>query len=187
MGVRRALIVVLLATGAALLSVYGFFYFRDNFSTHYPVKVISAQIFRSGQIPWWNFYDGGGQPLAGNPNTLTFYPDNFLYLIFPAHVAFNLHFLLHLALAWFAMRALCRAVGASANAANFAATMYAMSGVAISATAFYNLITAVALIPFALWAIERDRSPLVLGAAFGLIGLAGEPVIAISTGICALI
>src|SRR5690349_7289675 len=127
MAVRRLVCALLLATAAAAVALFGFFYFRDNFATHYPIKVISAQIFRAGQIPWWNFYDGGGQPLAGNPNTLTFYPDNFLYVILPAHVAFNLHFLLHLAIAWFAMRALTRAVGVSGNAATFAATLYAMS------------------------------------------------------------
>ena len=127
MAVRRGLIALLLATAAACIAVFGFFYFRDNFFTHYPIKVISARIFRAGQIPWWNFYDDGGQPLAGNPNTLTFYPDNFLYLILPPHVAFNLHFLLHLALAWFAMCALCRQTGASIAASNFSATMYALS------------------------------------------------------------
>src|SRR5436190_15820185 len=108
MSARRVVPVVLVAIAAASIAVFGFFYFRDNFFTHYPLKVISARIFRAGQIPWWNFYDGGGQPLAGNPNALTFYPDNFLFVILPAHVAFNLHFLVHLAFAWFAMRALCR-------------------------------------------------------------------------------
>jgi len=192
---RRVVLPLLLAAALGLIAFPGFFYFRDNFSTHYPVKVISARVFRAGQIPWWNFYDGGGQPLAGNPNTLTFYPDNVLYLILPAHAAFNLHFLLHLLVAWFAMRALCRQIGAGRGAATFAATMYAFSGLAISATAFYNLITAVALIPFALWAVEslfaadqpRIRHALIAGIAFGLIGLAGEPVIVISTAICAVI
>lgn len=187
MAVRRGVLALLLTTAAACIAVFGFFYFRDNFFTHYPIKVISSRMLRAGQIPWWNLYDDGGQPLAGNPNTLTFYPDNFLYLILPPHVAFNLHFLLHLALAWFAMRALCRQTGTSTAAASFAATMYAMSGLAISATAFYNLITALALIPFALWALERGSSPLILGAAFGLIGLAGEPVVVLSTAICVLI
>jgi len=187
MAVRRGVVALVLATGAAVIAAYGFFFFRDNFFTHYPIKVISAPVYRALQIPWWNFYDGGGQPLAGNPNTLTFYPDNILYLLLPAHVAFNLHFLIHLIAAWFAMRALCLATGASRYASNFAATLYAMSGVAISALAFYNLVTSIALIPFALWAIESNASPLILGAAFGLIGLAGEPVIVISTGIAALI
>jgi hypothetical protein len=187
MSARRAAAAVLVAIAAACIAVFGFFYFRDNLGTHYPIKVISARIFRAGQIPWWNFYDGGGQPLAGNPNTLTFYPDNILYLFLPPHVAFNLHFLLHLGIAWFAMRALCRQVGASRFAANFAATLYALGGIAISATVFYNLICAVALIPFALWAVERRANPLILGLAFGLIGLVGEPVVVLSTAIAAAI
>src|SRR5207237_9156217 len=152
---------------AIAISTFGFFFYRDNFATHSPIKVISQQLWRAGEVPYWNFFDGGGQPLAGNPNTLSFYPDNVLYLFLPAHVAFNLHFLIHLALGWLAMRALTKS--------NAAAWMYALSGVAISATAFYNMVTAVALIPFALLAAER-RSPVKLGLAFGLLALAGEPV-----------
>ena len=158
----------------AAVAWFGLFFFRDNFSTHYPVKVISAASFRAGEIPYWNFYDGGGQPLAGNPNTLTFYPDNFLYLILPAHVAFNLHFLLHFVAAWFAMRALARSP--------YAAWLYVLSGLAMSACAFYNLIVAVAVVPFAFWAAERRRI-LFLGAAFGLLALAGEPVAIIGAAI----
>jgi len=185
MTARRIVLAGAVGIAAACIAVFGFFYFRDNFGTHYPIKVISARIFRAGQVPFWNFYDGGGQPLAGNPNTLTFYPDNILYLFLPPHVAFNLHFLVHLALAWFAMRGLSLQVGASRAAAQFAATMYALGGLAISATVFYNLICAVALIPFALWAVERCRNPFVLGLAFGLIGLVGEPVVVLSTAISA--
>src|SRR5438552_10125614 len=122
--VRPKLAAALAIVAAALASVVFFFYFRDNFSTHYPVKVISAAVWRAGEIPWWNFYAGGGQPLAGNPNTLSFYPDNVLYLILPAHVAFNLHFILHLIAAWLAMRALTRST--------WAAWLYVVSGIAIS-------------------------------------------------------
>ena len=159
---------------AALLSTATLFFYRDNFSTHYPIKFLSAPAFRSGEIPYWNFADAGGQPLAGNPNALTFYPDNVLYLFLPVHVAFNLHFWIHLASAWWAMRALSRS--------NFAAWMYALSGVAISATAFYNLIVAVALIPLALYAVER-RSTFLLGASMGLLALAGEPVTLIAAAL----
>jgi hypothetical protein len=154
-----------------------FFYFRDNFATHYPVKVISAAAWRAGEIPWWNFYAGGGQPLAGNPNTLSFYPDNALYLFLPAHVAFDLHFVLHLALAWFAMRALTRS--------RWAAWLYVLSGMAISAMCFYNLVVAFAMVPFALWATERGRW-MQLGVAFGLMALAGEPVTIVAAAIACL-
>src|SRR3954469_19216082 len=177
-GMRRLALALLLSAVCCLLAVFCFFYFRDNFSTHYPVKVLSAQSFRAGEIPWWNFADGGGQPLAGNPNTLTFYPDNVLYLFLPAHVAFNLHFLLHLIAGWFAMRALTRS--------RFGACLWVLSGVAMSALSFYNLITSIALIPLALLGAER-RNAVQLGLAFGLLALAGEPVTILATALAVVI
>jgi len=175
----RLVLPLLLAAICSLLATFGFFFHRDNFSTHYPIKAVAAEAFRAGQIPYWNPFDGGGQPLAGNPNTLTFYPDNFLYLVLPAHVAFNLHFLLHLAAGWLAMRALARST--------FAAWVLVLSGIAISAMSFYSLITAIGLIPFALLAAER-KSALQLGLAFGLMALAGEPVTIVATAIaCAIV
>ena len=174
----RLLFLFLIAVFFMLTATLGFFFFRDNFSTHYPIKVLSAVSFRAGEIPWWNFADCGGQPLAGNPNTLTFYPDNFLYLLLPPHVAFNLHFLLHLALGWFAMRALTRS--------QFGAWLWVLSGVAISALSFYNLVTAIALVPLAFLAVER-RSAVRLGLAFGLLALAGEPVIIVGAAIAVFV
>ncbi|HXA20246.1 MAG TPA: hypothetical protein VN380_24930 [Thermoanaerobaculia bacterium] len=174
----RLFFLLLLAAFCVLAATLGFFFFRDNFSTHYPIKVLSAAALRAGEVPWWNFADGGGQPLAGNPNTLTFYPDNFLYLVLPPHVAFNLHFLLHLILGWLAMRALTRS--------RFAAWLWVLSGVAISALSFYNLITAIALVPLAFLGAER-RNAVQLGLAFGLLALAGEPVIIAAAAIAVLI
>lgn len=155
---------LVLAVAAAAFSWYAFFFFRDNFSTHYPNKVLLAEAFRAGDIPWWSFHDGGGQPFAGSSNTQTFYPTNVLYLFLPAHVAFNLHVLLHLAIGWLAMRKLSRSA--------FAATVYTLSGVVISVMApIYT-----AMIPVALLATER-RNPRLLGLAFGLMLLAAEPVL----------
>jgi hypothetical protein len=169
---------VAVAASALAVSLIGFFYFRDNFSTHFPIKAVSAAAFRAGEIPYWNFHTGGGQPLAGNPNALTFYPDNFLYLFLPAHAAFNLHFLIHLVAGWFAMRALSRS--------SFGAWMYSLSGLAVSMTAFYNLAVAFALIPLALWAAQRG-SAVLLGGAFGLMALAGEPVTILSAAVAVAI
>src|SRR5262245_44088763 len=176
---RRLAVPALVAVFCLLLSAFCFFFHRDNFSTHYPIKSISASAFRAGEVPYWNPFDGGGQPLAGNPNTLTFYPDNFLYLILPAHVAFNLHFLIHLVLGWIAMRALTRST--------FAAWMWDLIGAAAPAMSFYSLITAIALVPFAFLAAER-RSAAQIGLAFGLMALAGEPVTIVATAIaCAVL
>lgn len=170
---------VLVTIAIVVASIAGFFFLRDNFITHYPMKVLTQRSFRAAEIPWWNFNDAGGQPLAGNPNALTFYPDSILYLFLPAHVAFNLHFLLHLVVAFFVMRALCRG-------SLFGATLWLASGIAISALCLYNLITAIALIPLALLGVER-RSARLLGLAFGLMLLAAEPVTLISAAIAVAI
>lgn len=177
---------------AAVVSGAGFFYYRDNFSTHFAVKAVSQEAFRGGAIPFWNPSAGGGQPLAGNPNTLTFYPDNLFYLVFPLHVAFNLHFLLHLAWGFVAMRLLLRRLGLSELPALCAATLYVSCGPVLSATAFYNLITSVALIPSALLALDRlldrsdFRSVMILGSCWGLVVLAGEPVMGVGLALLSI-
>lgn len=166
-----------------------FLFFRDNFSTHFPAKVVAAESLLEGHLPYWNFRVGGGQPLAGNPNTLTFYPTTLLYLLFPALSAFNLHFLVHLALAFATMRALCREVGATRKAASAAAAIYLLSGVVVSTLTFYNLICSVALLPFCLFTLlqflrrRRMSSALALGAGCGLLALAGEPVMILATAL----
>lgn len=175
-----------IAAGVLLLllavAFHGFFFYRDNFSGAYPQKFLTAQALRSGELPYWNYHDFGGQPLAGNPGALTFYPTTLLLLLLPVHVAFNLHFLLHLTGGWLAMRALCRARALPESAAVFGATVFVLSGTVISATAFYNLVVMVALIPFALLAVER-RSARLLGVACGLMGLAAEPMVLFGTAL----
>lgn len=189
----RVILAVLFAIAMIFSSARFFFFYRDNFSTHYPVKVVAAADLAAGRIPFWNFAAGGGQPLAGNPNTLTFYPDNVLYLIFSPLIAFNLHFLLHIVAAFFAMRALARRMGAAPTAAAAAAAIYVLSGAAVSSFALYNFITAAALIPLTLLAWERfgsspgPRSALELGAACGLMALGTEPVTILGTGAIMLI
>jgi hypothetical protein len=178
----RAVLTAVLVAFAASASYFLFFFFRDNFATHYPVKAVSAAILRAGSFPWWNFQVGGGQPLAGNPNTLTFYPDTLLYLVLPAHVAFNLHFLIHLAAAFFAFHALASRLGVTPRSAVIGAWFYVSGSIAMSLLSFYNMIPALALIPAALLALEGllERAgagdALMLGACCGLLALAGEPV-----------
>lgn len=160
----------------------GLLYYRDNFSTHYPVKSATPEIVGDG-LPLWIPSVGGGQPLAGNPNYLTFYPTTLLYLLFPSHVAFNLHFYLHLVLGWFGIWLLLRRINTSRDSAVIAASLYIVSGTTISALAFYNLIVAVGLIPWILTAAiqlldRRDlRDGFRLGLLCGLLGLAAEPVV----------
>jgi hypothetical protein len=74
----------------------------------------------------------------------------------------------------------------SLTRSRFGAWLWILSGVAMSALSFYNLITSIALIPLALLGAER-RNAVQIGIAFGLLALAGEPVVIVATALAVLI
>jgi hypothetical protein len=151
---------------------------RDVFTTHLSYKWFGAQELAAGRvpatIPGWAL----GQPFAGNPNALPFYPGNLLYLVLPFWSAFNLHYLGHLLLAFFGMRALARALGQRQEAAVMAGLAYAGSGYAVTLLTFYNLLTVAAWVPVALTGLVRGgrRGTVIAGLAGGMALLGGEPI-----------
>ncbi|MBW3564307.1 MAG: hypothetical protein KY459_06245 [Acidobacteria bacterium] len=186
-------LVTLLLGFIIVVSTRYFFFYRDNFSTHYPVKAMTRQILLSGELPMWNPAVSGGQPLAGNPNYLTFHPTTLLQLIVPARVGFNLHFLIHLALAFEGARRLGRRLGLSPPISVMTGLFYLTSGVVASCASLYNLIVAAAFLPWCVLALEtladsrsiREalRAGPVLGLALGLFGFCGEPLVIAATGV----
>lgn len=181
----------MLSVSAAVLLVAASFvlfpFYRDNFSTHFPRRSALAESLLAGALPLWDPSVGGGQPLAGNPNLLAFYPDFWLQLVLPPIPAFTLHFLLHWVAGGVAMRALLRHYRIGRGWSSFGAVLWMVSGPCISLFSFYNLITAAALIPAALLTAERLadrpdwRRAAGFGAVFGLLALAGEPVTLLAT------
>jgi hypothetical protein len=153
---------------------------RDVFTTHLAMKAYGAQALAHGAIPAFNPTWALGQPFAGNPNALPFYPGNLLYLALPFWSAFNAHYCLHWLLAFFAFRKLARELEQSALAATFAGLTYAGSGYVLSCLTFYNLIALVAWAPLVLWGLARGgrRGTLWGGLACGMMLLAGEPITA---------
>jgi len=122
-------------------------FLRDTFNAHLEMKVAEAQSIARGFFPEIDPYRAGGQPLAGNPNAVPFYPDNLLYLAAPAIWALNAHFWLHLLVAPFAFAWLARAWGLGRGPAWVAAGCYTASGFFLSHLSFYNLIAGAALAP----------------------------------------
>ena len=134
-------------------------YFRDVFHSHLPWKAFGAAELRSGSIPAFNPTWAMGQVFRGNPNTVSLYPGNVLYLLLPFWPAFNLHYALHWLLAAIAMFALARGLGLSPAAAVLAGLCYGGSGYLLAALTFYNLLTVVAWWPLAiLGAVARRRA-----------------------------
>jgi hypothetical protein len=161
-------------------------FLRDAFNVHLGMKAAQARAAQaSGEaVPLVAPQIAGGQPLAGNPNAVPFYPDNLLYRLGSTLWAFNAHFWLHLLLAPFAMAWLGRTWGLKAPAAWCAGMVYATSGYFLSQMSFYNLVAGAALAPaLAAASLQLARAPsgrrgAVLGGLWALMLLSGEPAMA---------
>jgi hypothetical protein len=122
-------------------------YMRDVLNAHLAMKWSQARALRQGYFPLLDPYRGGGQPLAGNPNAVPFYPTNVLYLWGSPFWALNAHFWIHLLLAPFAFYWMARRWGLAREPAWAAAVCWAVSGFYLSHLSFYNLIAGATLAP----------------------------------------
>jgi hypothetical protein len=188
--VRALRAVLLLAVAPLALGLLNVTY-QDAAMTHLPGKAATVEMIRAREFPFLNPYASFGQPLAGNPNFGTFWPDTLLFLILPLHVAFGLHFALAFVLGYAGARRWARAEGVSRGAAEVAAVAFVCSGVFVSAWKFYNTGVALAAAPWVLAAgvkllrrVESARprarwaaAELALWSALQV--LAGEPVVAL--------
>lgn len=162
------------------------FYLRDVLNTHLEMKWAQAEALRNGYFPIIDPYRAGGQPLAGNPNAVPFYPTNVLYLIGSPFWALNAHFWIHLLIAPFAFFWMARSWGLGREPAWAAAACYALCGFFLSHLSFYNLIAGASLAP-ALVAASLDfhrpdrrrwwTAP-VLAGLWALLLLGGDPLMA---------
>ncbi len=180
-----ALALVPLALGMVVVT------YQDAVMTHLPARMAMAAQVEAGEPPFLHPYQSCGQPLAGNPNFGTFFPDTILFLLLPPAAAFGMRFALAALLAFVGARRWARAEGASPLAAEVAGYAFALSGVFVSAWRFYNTGLALALAPFVLAAVARAcRSAPGRGLRRAVAGiavwsalelLAGEPVVALLT------
>jgi hypothetical protein len=168
--------------------------YQDAVMTHLPARMAMAAQMKAGEIPFLHPYQSCGQPLAGNPNFGTFFPDTILFLLLPPGAAFGMRFALAAVLAFVGARRWARAEGASPPAAEVAGYAFALSGVFVSAWRFYNTGLALALAPFVLAAVAGACRPSAPGrglrrAMAGIASwsalelLAGEPVVALLTAV----
>ncbi len=178
---------MLLLAGIALPLVRGTetLYMRDVLNAHLPMKVAEAQALRQGWFPLLDPYRGGGQPLAGNPNAVPFYPTNLLLLWATPIWALNAHFWIHLLLAPFACFWMARRWGLAREPAWAAAVCYSVSGFYLSHLSFYNLIAGATLAPaliaaclgFAEPSRRASHAPAV-AVLWALLLLSGDPLMA---------
>jgi hypothetical protein len=161
-------------------------FFRRNFAGrdllvyNLPMERTVHDAWSRGRIPVWSSGVSGGRPLAPNPNAGAMYPVRILLAPLPFPVAMRLFPVLHWLAAGIGMFVLLSVFGASAGAAWISSVTYAFSGVGVGLVFFPNLHPGAALLPWIVAVLARSglsfsMRALLLGALFGLEGLAGDP------------
>jgi hypothetical protein len=109
------------------------FYVRDLFTYHYPMKRIVRDLLADGQLPLWNRFFAGGQPLAANPAYEVFYPLQWPIVVGSFAFGFALHIVLHVAIALTGMYAFLRRLILARPASLFGALTYGLGGFLLGA------------------------------------------------------
>lgn len=163
-------------------AVYGYHDLRHH---HDPWRAWAAEVWRSGEVPWWAPGAGNGFPLLAEGEGGFLYPPTMLaYVLLPDGLALAWSVLGHQVLAAMGVWALARAGGprgALRGAGGLrgagplvAGVAYGWSGFLISHTEYLGMQNAAAWLPWALVGTVTGRRGLV-ALAIGMMGLAGHP------------
>ncbi len=157
------------------------FYLRDLAQNHYPIRHFVVERLRSGALPLWDPFHGGGTPLLANPDALVLHPISALFLILPFDLAFTASIVLQFLLLAWGGYLLARALPVGPEPAILCALVLALSGPMVSLASQQNALSAAAWVPLGLWLIlrglEPGRSRLLAPAALCLavVLIAAEP------------
>lgn len=175
--------------------------YSDLLISHWPNAFYLRQsIFKWGQIPLWNPTTLGGAPFAADPLSGLWYPPNWLTLVMPISLAFNLLFWLHLAWAAWGTRRLMRSegvglVGGWIAALAFSGTPKFLAHIGLG---HFGLVCAVSWTPWVVLTTRRMvdevcgrrggwlRWSALTGATLGVVALA-DPRWALPAGLLALV
>jgi len=122
---------------------------------HIPVSWALRDALTHG-FPYWTPLFSAGQPLAANPAFETFYPLQWLVLLPGFHFGFQLHIVVHFAVAALGMYLLLRGLGASPLAATFGSSVFVLCGPYLSVATKLPTLFALSWMPLALECVRRE-------------------------------
>lgn len=158
----------------------------DLVNQYIPYKNLIVDQIKQGEFPHWNPLTFSGRPLQADIQTGVFYPPNALFLILPAHKAFDVLTVLHFVLLGIGAYVFFRKMLENDTCAFLSAITFSIAG--FFATQLHSgivlFIFTGAWLPWMLWAAERgiaerDSRGYLWLATFGALQLlAGAPQIA---------
>ena len=171
----------------------GELYWGDAGIYFYPMWEFVRRCLLQGELPFWNPYVNGGQPLIGNPQMGVFYPTTLLLLFMPTAYWLSLVVALHLLWSGVGMHLWLRLLGCSPSASVWGACAWMGCTAVVARAQFPPFLMSIAWYPWVLWGIERvwqqptGRNILWLALVSALCILAAHPQSAYLMGVCALL
>lgn len=167
---------------------------RDIAQFHLPLRTALVELAH-GEVPVWNPWLSGGQPIVSDPSYAVFYPPTWIAAITGPGRSLSIHAVLHLALALAGAWMLARRLGCRPVTALVAAIGFAGGGVTVSFASALNHLPGAAALPWMLWAADRlvaaagrrqrFAALAALAVVVALALLNGEPVTLVAGGLAA--
>ncbi len=152
--------------------VLGQSYFHDDLLLYYyPCREFLKGWLLQGQFPLWNPYLAGGQPVWGDPSSLSAYPLLYPTLLPPGVYGLSLFFFIHMALGAAGMDFFLGSFQISGAARRVGALTFALSGFFWWEIIHPNILAAFCWLPWVMGFLEKFIQKPKPGTAFAL-GLA---------------
>jgi len=156
----------------------------DALLYHFPHRLFSIILLKSGDIPLWNPYLICGFPQLAAFQTTVLYPPNiFFFSLFPPVIAFNLIILLHFSLAGFFTYLYMKTLKSSTIAALFSGVAYMFCGFLMIWVKNTNVHHSFIWLPSILWLLEKVKNErkfiyvILASFSFAMLIFSGYPQI----------
>jgi hypothetical protein len=157
----------------------------DDQTQNLPLRMLAGRQIRAGHLPLFNPYIWSGAPLLAGWNAAAAYPLTWLFVILPGTAAWTLGLIATCAVAGLGMFCFLRALRLGSLASFLGACSFTFAGGMSAQVTHFGLVAGLSWVSLGLLSIlrlsqdrplvSRLRWTAVLGLAFGLVILAGEP------------
>jgi hypothetical protein len=157
----------------------------DDLTQNFPLRVLTGDQIRNGQLPLFDPYIWSGAPLLAGWNAGAAYPLTWLFAILPATAAWTLNMIATWATAGLGLFWFLRALRLARLASFLGALSFAFAGAMSAQVSHFGLVAGMSWVPLQLLGVlklSQDRPvrsrlgwTAALATATGLVILAGEP------------
>ena len=153
----------------------------DAFRHLYPLRVIAANIMKSGAMPLWNPYNAAGTPLLAimHPGYIT--PFGFVFLFFPPQIAWTAYILFQPVLLGVAMFWYGKKLKLTDSGSMFASMALVLSGFSVVRLEYGEFLYVLSGLPVLLGIVEtlrenpRSKIPVWIVPVTAIMIISGQP------------